>query len=60
MIDEFGRAYTTDKFEAANYRVRDRQINYHAIKNNYVPPIKYINFFTWDKVNRVFWLPPSC
>lgn len=60
QLDEYGRAYTTDKSTAIAYRIRDRQINYHAIKNWYTPPIKYISFSTRDREGQRYRLPPSC
>lgn len=60
FLDEYGRAYTTDKFTALSYRIKDRQINYHAIKNWYTAPIKYITFSSRDKENKRYRLPPSC
>jgi superfamily II DNA or RNA helicase len=30
------------------------------MQNWYVPPKKYINFYTYDKVTRTYRLPPSC
>lgn len=58
--DEYGRAYTTDEFVATKYRIEDRQINYHAMKNWYTPPIKYVNFYTKDTQEKCYWLPPAC
>jgi hypothetical protein len=33
QLDEYGRAYTNDMVTAMQYRIEDRQINYHAIQN---------------------------
>ena len=62
QIDERGRAYTDNQTEARQYRLEDRQINYHAIKNNYNPPKKWVNFTTevkhFGNLKR-YYLPPS-
>ena len=60
QLDEFWRAYTTDVQTARQYRIEDRQINYHAMKNGYVPPIKHISFCTYDKAEKIYRLPPAC
>jgi hypothetical protein len=58
-IDKFWRAYTTDKFEAYKFKIKDRQPDFNAIKNWYPQVTKYINMTSRDKVNRVRRLPPS-
>lgn len=61
QYDKLWRAYTIDKYEAEQYRVKDRQINYHALKNGYQAPVKYIKLYAETKTStgKVYVLPVS-
>lgn len=58
-LDEYGRAFTRDKFTAYKYRMKDRQVDFHAIKNGLPQVDRWVNFTTREPDAKIWRLPPA-
>ena len=59
QTDSVGRKYTNDKYEVEHYKIRDRQLNFHAIKHGYTPQPKYVKMYTEvETANGKFYVLP--